>query len=169
MLVVEAIGLGLQGLEVALVLLEFAVSAIFFSSASSFYGLEIALFGAKNGGDEELCFANGVEARLSAHRALGARGTLARGAWRLRDGKPRGSREVRSLSRSGLRCKLTVGLAMRLVMSSTGMVSTRTRGVFTHLLCWRIAMWLAELITATRGLARSSSFDRSSKEGTESM
>ena len=77
MLVVEAISLGLKGLEVALVLLEFAVSAIFFSSASSFYGLEIALFGAKNGVDVELFCANGVEARLSALRALGARGTSA--------------------------------------------------------------------------------------------
>ena len=77
MLVVEAIGLGLKGLEVALVLLEFAVSAIFFSSESGFYGLEVALFCAKNGVDAELFRANGVEARLSALRALGARGTSA--------------------------------------------------------------------------------------------
>ena len=74
MLVVEAISFGLKGLEVTLMLLEFAVSAIFFSSASSFYGLEIALFGAKNGVDAELFCANGVEARFSALRALGARG-----------------------------------------------------------------------------------------------
>ena len=77
MLVVEAIGLVLKGLEVALVLLEFALSAIFFSSASSFYELEIALFGTNNGVDAELFCANGVEARLSALRALGARGTWA--------------------------------------------------------------------------------------------
>ena len=37
MLVVEAIVLVLNGLKVALVLLEFATSAIFFSSASGFY------------------------------------------------------------------------------------------------------------------------------------
>ena len=73
MLVVEAIGLGLKGLEVALVLLEFAVSAIFFSSATNFNRLELALFGAKNGVDAELFCANGVEARLSALRALGGR------------------------------------------------------------------------------------------------
>ena len=84
MLVVEAIGLGLKGLKVALVLLEFATSAIFFSSASDFYGLklvadklEVALFGAKNGVDGELFGANGVEARLSAFRTLGARGASA--------------------------------------------------------------------------------------------
>ena len=81
MLVVEAIGLGLT---VALVLLEFATSAIFFSRTSGFYGLElvadqleVALFGAKNGVDAELFGANGVEARLSALRALGARGASA--------------------------------------------------------------------------------------------
>ena len=38
MLVLKAIGLGSKGLEIPLVLLEFAVRAIFFSSASSFYG-----------------------------------------------------------------------------------------------------------------------------------
>ena len=54
MLVVEAISLCLKNLEVALVLLKFAVSAIFFRSASSFYGLEYALFDAKNGVDAEL-------------------------------------------------------------------------------------------------------------------
>ena len=37
MLVVEAIGLGLNYLNVALLLLEFASCAIFFSSASGFY------------------------------------------------------------------------------------------------------------------------------------
>ena len=84
MLVVEAIGLGLKCLKVALVLLEFTTSAIFFSSASDFYvlklvadQLKVALFGAKNGVDAELFGANGVEERLSALRALGARGTSA--------------------------------------------------------------------------------------------
>ena len=84
MLVVEAIGLGLKGLEVALVLLEFATGAIFFSRAFGFYGLElvvdqleVALFGTKNGVDTELFGADGVEARLSALRALGARGASA--------------------------------------------------------------------------------------------
>ena len=79
MLVVEAIGLGLKGLEVALVLLEFVVSAILFSSASGFYGLElvadqleVALFGAKNADDAELFPANGVEARR-ARSELSAR------------------------------------------------------------------------------------------------
>ena len=74
MFVLEAIGLCLKGLKVALVLLEFATGAIFFSIASGFYGLElvadqlkIALFGAKNG----------VDARLSALRAFGARGASA--------------------------------------------------------------------------------------------
>ena len=83
-LVVEAIGLGLKGLEVPLVLLEFVTSAIFVRNASGFYGLElvvdqleVALFGAKNGVDAELFGANGVEARLSALRALGARGASA--------------------------------------------------------------------------------------------
>ena len=41
MLVVEAIGLGLKDLEIALVLLEFATGAIFFSSASGLYGLKL--------------------------------------------------------------------------------------------------------------------------------
>ena len=41
MLVVEAISLCLKNLEVALVLLEFAVSEIFFSSASSFSGTKL--------------------------------------------------------------------------------------------------------------------------------
>ena len=84
MLVVKAIGFGLKGLKVALVLLEFATSAIFFSSAFGFYGLEmvadqleVALFGAKNGVDAELFGANGVEARLSAFRTLDARGSSA--------------------------------------------------------------------------------------------
>ena len=84
MLVVETIDFGLKGLMVALVLLEFATNAIPFSSSSDFYGLklvahqlEVALFGAKNGVDAELFDANGVEARLSALRALGARGTSA--------------------------------------------------------------------------------------------
>ena len=77
MLVVNAIGIGLKGLEVALVLLEFAEIAIFFSSASSFYGLEIALFGAKNGVNAELFCANGIEARLSPLRDIGARRTSA--------------------------------------------------------------------------------------------
>ena len=75
MLVVNAIGIGLKGLKVALVLLEFATIAILFCSASSFYGLEIALFGARNGVIAELFCANGVEARLSALRALDARRT----------------------------------------------------------------------------------------------
>ena len=118
MLVLEAIGLGLKSLEVALVLLEFAVSAIFFSNASNFYRLEIALFGAKDGVDSELFCANGVEARLSAIRALCARGTSAGWVWRLRDGRPRCSREVRSLSKFGLRSQLTVGRAMRLVVGN---------------------------------------------------
>ena len=55
-LLVEAIGLGLKCLKVALVLLEFAASAIFVCSATEFYRLElvadqleVALFGAKNG------------------------------------------------------------------------------------------------------------------------
>ena len=170
MLVVEAIGLGLKGLEVALVQLEFAASAIFLSSASEFYQLEVALFGAKNGVDTELFGADGVEARLSALRALGARGASAGGAWGLRDGRPRGSREVRSLSKFGLRSQHTVGRAMRLVVGGIRrMVSTRTRGVCTHLLCWRVATGLTELITATRGLARCSSFDRSSMEGASSV
>ena len=110
MLVVEAIGLGLKDLEVALVLLKFAASASFFSNASDFYRLKlvadklvVALFGAKNGVDAELFGANGVEARLSALRALGARGTSACGACGLRDGRPRGSHEARSLSKFGLR------------------------------------------------------------------
>ena len=77
MLVVEAIGLGLKGLEVALLLLKFAVIAIFFSNASSFYGLEIALFGAKNGVTAELFCANGVKERLSALRDIGAQWILA--------------------------------------------------------------------------------------------
>ena len=77
MLVVEAIGLGLKGLEVVLVLLECAMSEIFFSSASNFYELEIPLFGAMNGVDAELICANCVGTCLSALRALGARGTPA--------------------------------------------------------------------------------------------
>ena len=55
MLIVETIGFGLKNLKVALVLLEFATSAIFFSSASEFYKmelvadqLEVALFKEKN-------------------------------------------------------------------------------------------------------------------------
>ena len=71
MLIVEAIVFGLKNLKVALVLLKFAPSAISFSSASSFKTLklladqlEVALF----------CANNGVEARLSAFKAFGARG-----------------------------------------------------------------------------------------------
>ena len=60
MLVVEAIGLGPKGLKVALLLLKFAVIAIFFSNESDIYGLEIALFGAKNGVNAKLFCANGV-------------------------------------------------------------------------------------------------------------
>ena len=73
MLVVEAIDLGLVCLKVALVLPESATGAVFFRLKLVVDQLEVALLGAKDCVDAELLGANGVEARLSALRAHGAR------------------------------------------------------------------------------------------------
>ena len=96
MLVIETIGLGLRGLDVSMVLLIFALSAILFSSSVRLDGLQlilsrpnIELFGAKNVGHATLFGIHGVETQFKLFGSFGARGASGRGAWRRRGRRPR--------------------------------------------------------------------------------
>ena len=82
-LIVEEIGLGLQSVTVALMLLVFATRAVFFSAHLVVQSLEIALLCLQNCVYATFFGVYRVYTSLDAIWGVGARGTTAQGSWSL--------------------------------------------------------------------------------------